>query len=178
MRVQHTTLAGVLLFLPTIHRDDRGLVTRTFDAAVARSHGLDPRAFVQDVQSRSTLAVLRGLHGGGGEGRLVRCARGAVHDVVVDARRGSPTFGRHESFRLDDEEFAHLFVPPGMLHGFQVLSEIADVCFRFDRAQQPRDVIAVRYDDPDLNIDWPLPVGALSARDAAAGSWADATRPS
>ncbi|HWE92069.1 MAG TPA: dTDP-4-dehydrorhamnose 3,5-epimerase [Pseudonocardiaceae bacterium] len=178
MRVRHTTLTGVLLFVPTVHRDDRGLFTRTFDATVARSHGLDPHSFVQDSQSRSTLGVLRGLHGrsGTGEGKLVRCAHGAVHDVVVDARPGSPTFGRHEAFRLDDEDFAHLYVPPGMLHGFQACSEIADVCYRIDRPHDPRADIAVRYDDPDLAIDWPLPVRGLSTRDAAAGSWAEARR--
>jgi dTDP-4-dehydrorhamnose 3,5-epimerase len=172
--VRTTSLPGVMVFVPTPHRDDRGLFTRTFDAGVAAAHGVDARSFLQDSQSRSRRGVLRGLHGraGAGEAKLVRCSRGAVHDVVVDARPGSPTFGRHEAFRLDDERFWQLFVPPGFLHGFQVLTGDADVCYRIDRAHDPADDVAVRYDDPDLAIEWPSPVTGISARDAAAGSWA------
>ena len=105
MQVRTTSLAGVLVFVPSPHRDHRGFFTRTFDAGVAAEHGIVPAAFVQDSQSRSGLGTLRGLHtrAGRGEAKLVRCARGAIHDVVVDARPGSPTFGRHEAFRLDDE---------------------------------------------------------------------------
>jgi dTDP-4-dehydrorhamnose 3,5-epimerase len=178
MDVRTTSLTGVLVFVPTPHHDDRGVFTRTFDATVAATYGVDARAFVQDSQSRSRQAVLRGLHGRAGEGeaKLVRCARGAVHDVVVDARPASPTFGRHESFRLDDEQFWHLYVPAGLLHGFQVLTAEADVCYRIDRAHDPAEDRAVRYDDPDLAISWPLPVSRMSARDAAAGSWADLRR--
>ncbi|MFL6143618.1 MAG: dTDP-4-dehydrorhamnose 3,5-epimerase family protein [Labedaea sp.] len=178
MRVEQTGLDGALLFVPTPHRDDRGLFTRTFDAAVARAAGLDPNAFVQDSQSRSRQGTIRGLHGraGHGEAKLVRCARGAVHDVLVDARPGSPTFGKHIAVRLDDENFSHLYVPPGLLHGFQALTEQADVCYRIDREHDPGEDLAVRHDDPELAIGWPLPVTAISGRDAAAGSWADLTR--
>ncbi|MGH3694127.1 MAG: dTDP-4-dehydrorhamnose 3,5-epimerase family protein [Pseudonocardiaceae bacterium] len=174
MQILPTELPGVLLLRPEPHRDERGLFTRTFDAAVARRAGLDPSAFVQDSQSRSRLGVLRGLHGraGAGEAKLVRCAHGAVHDVLVDARPDSPTFGQHRAFRLDDVDFAHLYVPTGLLHGFQVLTETADVCYRIDRQHDPAEDLAVRYDDPDLAIAWPLPVSMISARDGAAGSWA------
>lgn len=174
MDVLTTSLADVLLFVPSPHRDGRGLFTRTFDAEVASAHGLDPAAFVQDSQSRSGRGVLRGLHGraGRGEAKLVRCSRGAVHDVVVDARPGSPTFGRSEAFRLDDDRFLTLFVPPGFLHGFQVVAADADVCYRIDRPHDPSEDLSVRYDDPDLGIAWPLPAAEVSARDAAAGSWA------
>ena len=173
MEVRETTLAGVLLLVPRPHHDSRGLFTRTFDAVVAAEHGIDPNSFVQDSQSRSHRGVLRGLHGrsGRGEAKLVRCAHGAVADVIVDARPESPTFGRHEMFRLDDETFTHLFVPPGMLHGFQSLTPVADVCYRIDRPHDPAEDIAVRYDDPELAIDWPLPVSDISARDLAAGPW-------
>ena len=172
MRVVETDLADVLLLLPTPHRDERGLFTRTFDTAIGAEHGLP--AFIQDSQSRSGRGVLRGLHGrsGRGEAKLVRCAHGAVHDVLVDIRRDSPTYGRQAAFRLDDVDFAHLYVPPGFLHGFQALTEIADVCYRIDAPHDPAEDIAVRYDDPDLAIDWPLPVSAISDRDAAAGSFA------
>lgn len=175
MDVRTTSLAGVMIFVPVPYRDGRGLFTRTFDAAVAAGHGIDPASFVQDSQSRSRRGVLRGMHGrcGRGEAKLVRCSRGAVHDVLVDARPGSPTFGRQEAFRLDDDRFWQLFVPPGFLHGFQVVTADADVCYRIDRPHDPAEEVAVRYDDPDLTIAWPLPVTEVSARDAAAGSWAD-----
>lgn len=174
MQISETSLEGVLLFLPSPHRDERGLFTRTFDAVIACEAGLDPASFVQDSQSRSHRGVLRGLHGrcGRGESKLVRCAHGAVHDVLVDARPGSATFGAHEAFRLDDTDFAHLYVPAGLLHGFQALTEVADVCYRIDREHDPAEDLGVRYDDPDLRIRWPLPVSAISARDAAAPSFA------
>ncbi|AOS65906.1 dTDP-4-dehydrorhamnose 3,5-epimerase family protein [Actinoalloteichus hymeniacidonis] len=175
MRVVHSELDGVLLFVPQPSHDRRGLFTRTFDATIAAEHGIDATAFRQDSQSRSQRGVLRGLHGraGRGESKLVRCAHGAVHDVVIDARPGSATFGAQASFRLDDRDFAHLFVPAGFLHGFQVLTEQADVCYRIDVEHDPTQDLAVRYDDPTLAIEWPLPVSVLSDRDAGAGSWTD-----
>jgi dTDP-4-dehydrorhamnose 3,5-epimerase len=162
-----------MVFVPTPHHDSRGFFTRTFDAAVASRHGIDPASFAQDSQSRSRRGVVRGMHGrsGQGEAKLVRCAHGAVHDVVVDARPGSPTFGCHEAFRLDDDQFWHLYLPPGLLHGFQALTDDADVCYRIDRPHDPSEDLAVRHDDPDLAITWPLPVSGLSDRDDAAGTW-------
>ena len=144
---------------------------RSSDLAQARELGLPE--FVQDSQSRSRLGTIRGLHGrsGAGEAKLVRCARGAVHDVLVDARPDSPMFGRHEVFRLDDESFDQLFVPPGLLHGFQAITELADVCYRIDSPHDPAEDLAVRFDDADLDIHWPLPVTSVSGRDRAAGSW-------
>lgn len=177
MRVETTPLDDVLVFRPSPHRDDRGFFSRTFDAEVAAAHGLDPGAFVQDSQSRSEHGTLRGLHGRGGEGeaKLVRCARGAILDVIVDARPTSPTFGRHGAFRLDDEDLRVLYVPRGFLHGFQVLSDLADICYRIDRPHDPSEDLSVRYDDPDLAIAWPMAAGVLSARDREAGSWRDLT---
>jgi len=174
MQVLRTTLDGVLVFVPEPHHDARGFFTRTFDAATAAAHGVDGASFGQDSQSRSFRGVIRGIHGrvGRGEAKLVRCARGAILDVVVDARPSSPTFGRHETFRLDDERFWHLFIPPGMLHGYQVLSDSADVCYRIDRPHDPTEDVSVRYDDPDLAIAWPDPVTTVSSRDLGAGSWA------
>lgn len=157
---------------PTPHHDDRGFFTRTFDVEVARRRGIGE--FLRDSQSRSRLGTLRGLHGRGGAGecKLVRCAHGAVHDVLVDARPGSPTFGRHQAFLLD-VTFDHLYVPAGLLHGFQALTEPSDVCYRIDRPHDPTEDLAVRSDDPDLGVEWPLPVAAISSRDSSAGSWRD-----
>jgi dTDP-4-dehydrorhamnose 3,5-epimerase len=171
VQAHQASLAGVLVFRPTPHHDDRGLFTRTFDLAAAGEHGLPE--FIQDSQSRSRRGTVRGMHGrsGAGEAKLVRCARGAVLDVLVDARPESPTFGRHEAFRLDDVTFDNLYVPPGLLHGFQALTEQADVCYRIDRAHDPAQDLAVRYNDPELAIEWPLPVAAISQRDLTAGSW-------
>lgn len=175
MRVETTRLRDALVFRPVPHRDDRGFFSRTFDAEVGAAHGIGSAAFVQDSQSRSRGGTLRGLHGrsGRGEAKLVRCARGAILDVIVDARPGSPTFGRHQGFRLDDEDLCSLYVPPGFLHGFQVLSEVADICYRIDRPHDPSEDLSVRYDDPELAIRWPLPAGVLSERDRSAGSWRD-----
>jgi dTDP-4-dehydrorhamnose 3,5-epimerase len=175
VQVLTTSLEGVLVFVPTPDLDGRGFFTRTFDAAIAAGHGVTVSPDAQDSQSRSHDGVVRGMHGrsGLGEAKLVRVARGAVHDVVVDARPGSPTFGQHATFLLDDVSFRHLYLPPGMLHGLQVLTELADVCYRINRPHDPSEDIRVRYDDPDLGIEWPKPVTETSARDAAAGSWAD-----
>jgi dTDP-4-dehydrorhamnose 3,5-epimerase len=177
MHVETTELRDVLLFRPSPHHDERGFFTRTFDAEVAAAHGLDPASFVQDSQSRSTYGTLRGLHGrsGDGEAKLVRCARGAILDVVVDARPGSPTFGQHQAFRLDDQDFWMLYVPRGFLHGFQVLTDVVDICYRIDRPHDATEDVSVRYDDPDLDVAWPLPVDTLSPRDRSAGSWRDLT---
>ncbi|MCW2811996.1 MAG: dTDP-4-dehydrorhamnose 3,5-epimerase [Friedmanniella sp.] len=168
-----TPLAGLVVFRPQVHYDDRGFFTRTFDAAGAAEAGVDPAWFVQDSQSRSRRGVVRAFHGrgGAGEGKLVRCARGAVWDTVVDIRPDSPTFSEAYSIRLDDETFDHLFVPPGFLHGYQVVSELADVCYRITREHDPSEDLAVHYADPDLAVAWPEPVTAVSARDQAAGSW-------
>lgn len=180
MRIEATELADVVVLVPTPFHDDRGLFTRTFDAEIFDAHIGAPTSasFVQDSQSRSTQGVVRGMHGRGGDGeaKLVRCAHGAVHDVLVDIRPGSPTFGRHQAFLLDDIGFRHLYVPAGFLHGFQALSPVADVCYRIDRPHDPDEDLAVAYDDPDLAIEWPQPVTLTSARDAAAGSWATLLR--
>lgn len=185
MRIETTPLRDVLLFVPTPHHDDRGFFTRTFDtdifdAAVAEHTALPTRSsdFRQDSQSRSAHGVLRGLHGRGGRGeaKLVRCARGAVQDVLVDNRSGSETFGQWSAFRLDDVTCAHLFVPPGFLHGFLTLSDTADVCYRIDRPHDPTEDIAVRWDDADLAVAWEATPTVVSARDSAARSWRDIPR--
>ena len=173
MEVRETGIDGVLMFVPRPYRDDRGLFTRTFDTAVGARHGVVFGEHAQDSQSRSATGVLRGLHGrlGDGESKLVRVSAGAVLDVVVDARPGSPTFGRHVSAVLDDHDFIALWVPAGCLNGFQVLRGPADLQYRIDRPHDPSEDVAVRYDDPDLGIAWRPGEPVLSQRDLAAGSW-------
>lgn len=177
VRIENTDLADVLVLVPEPHRDDRGLFTRTFDTEIFDAAVGVPGAsatFTQDSQSRSYGGVIRGMHGrsGRGEAKLVRCAHGAIHDVLVDIRPNSATFGRQQAFRLDDNDFRHLYVPPGFLHGFQALSEVADVCYRIDRPHEPTEDIGVRFDDADLAIAWPAAVTTVSSRDAGADSWA------
>lgn len=180
MRIEQTELAGVLQLIVQPHRDDRGLFTRTFDARLFDEHmgGDVSSTFVQDSQSRSVQGVLRGLHGrsGNGEAKLVRCAHGAVFDVVIDIRRESPTFGMQQHFILDDNAFRHLYIPPGFLHGFQALTPLADVCYRIDRPHDSAEDISVNPLDSDLAVGWPEPVSLISERDASAGSWQELLR--
>lgn len=180
MRVEPSDIEGLVLFVPTPFRDERGLFTRTFDTRIfdgaLAGSGTSSSMFTQDSQSRSIEGTIRGMHGrlGRGEAKLVRCAHGAVLDVVVDARPDSRTFGEVRSFILDDDTFAHLFIPPGFLHGFQALTETADVCYRIDRPHDPTEDIGVAFDDRTLAIEWPLEPTAISDRDRTAGTWTDA----
>ena len=169
---------GALLFRPEPHVDERGFFCRTFDADVVRGAGLDPAAFVQHSLSRSARGVVRGLHvrRGDGEAKLVRCSSGAVFDVVVDLRPASPTYRNWESFDLRDDEQVTLYVPAGCAHGFQALTEIADVAYLIDRAHDPSEDVSIAFDDPDLAIPWPLPVTTMSSRDRLAPPLADAAR--
>ena len=163
-------IAGALLFSPVPHTDERGFFSRTFDAQVARDAGVDPASFVQDSQSRSVRGVVRGLHvrGGAGEAKLVRCSYGAIFDVIVDLRAGSPTYLSWESFELRDTEQVSIYVPAGCAHGFQARTEPADVAYRIDRPHDPAEDISIAFDDPELAIPWPLPVTVMSPRDQAA----------
>jgi dTDP-4-dehydrorhamnose 3,5-epimerase len=151
-------ISGALLFKPTPHIDERGFFSRTFDVDVMRAAGIDSGAFVQDSVSRSAFGVVRGLHvrSGAGEAKLVRCSYGAIFDVVVDLRPDSPTVGNWESFDLRDTPQISLYVPAGCAHGFQALTDPADVSYRIDRAHDPAEDVSIAFDDPELAIPWPL----------------------
>jgi len=166
-----------MLFRPTPHVDERGFFSRTFDRDVMRSAGIDPDAFAQDSLSRSRRGVIRGMHvrRGAGEAKLVRCSYGAIFDVIVDLRPGSPTYRNWESFELRDDEQVSLYVPAGCAHGFQALTDPSDVSYRIDRPHDPSEDVSIAFDDPDLAIPWPLPVTVMSGRDQAALSLATAT---
>jgi dTDP-4-dehydrorhamnose 3,5-epimerase len=160
-------IAGALLFRSSPHVDERGFFCRTFDASVMLATGIDPNGFVEDSVSRSAQGVLRGLHlrRGRGEAKLVRCSYGVIFDVIVDLRPSSPTFRNWESFILQDDEQASLYVPAGCAHGFQALTDPADVSYRIDREHDPSEDVTIAYDDPELGIPWPLPVTMMSPRD-------------
>jgi dTDP-4-dehydrorhamnose 3,5-epimerase len=171
-------IVGALRLCPTPHVDERGFFCRTFDADVLRSAGLDPAAFIQHSLSRSVRGVVRGLHvrRGNGEAKLVRCSYGAVFDVVVDLRPASPTYRNWESFELRDDSQETLYVPAGCAHGFQALTQTADVSYMIDRAHDPAEDVSIAFDDPGLAIPWPLPVTIMSSRDRLAPSLTEAAR--
>ena len=169
---------GALLFVPAPHVDERGFFSRTFDRDVVSSAGIDPDGFAQDSLSRSVRGVVRGLHvrSGDGEAKLVRCSYGAIFDVIVDLRPASPTYRNWESFELRDSEQVSLYVPAGCAHGFQALTEPADVSYRIDQPHDPSEDVSIAYDDPELAIPWPLTVTTRLARDQLAPSLAAAIK--
>jgi dTDP-4-dehydrorhamnose 3,5-epimerase len=175
MRTLQTSLAGVLAIEPAVHGDHRGFFAETFRDDAWRDVGID-MTFVQDNHSRSRRGTLRGMHfqTAPGQAKLIRCARGAIFDVVVDLRRGSPTFGRWEGFTLDDESMRQLFVPIGFAHGFCVTSEVADVVYKCSSYYDAATESGIAYDDPAIGIEWPLGVEPIvSERDASAPRLAD-----
>jgi dTDP-4-dehydrorhamnose 3,5-epimerase len=151
-----TRLPGPVLIQPLVHGDQRGFFQETYRRNAYTELGIHEK-FVQDNHARSRLGVVRGMHFQVGEGqaKLVRCARGSILDVVVDLRRGSPTFGRWESFELDDENLRQLYIPAGFAHGYCVTSEEADVIYKGSAYYDASIERGFRYDDPDVGIDWP-----------------------
>lgn len=169
-----TAVSGAYLFEPDPHEDDRGFFSRTFDADLVRSVGIDPNSFVQDSLSRSHQGVLRGMHvrAGRGEAKLVRCSYGAVFDVIVDLRPNSGSYLGQAHVELSGDTQRSLYVPAGCAHGLQALTEPADVSYRIDRPHDPAEDVAIAADDVDLGIPWPFPATAVSERDRRAPSLA------
>jgi dTDP-4-dehydrorhamnose 3,5-epimerase len=169
-------IEGAYLFEPTPHADDRGFFSRTFDKDVVRSVGIDPDGFVQDSLSRSRFGVLRGMHlrSGLGEAKMVRCSYGRVFDVVVDLRPDSPTYRNQKHLELSGDAQLTLYVPAGCAHGFQALTDPADVSYRIDRAHDPAEDVTIAFDDEELAIPWPLPPLHMSERDRRAPSLREA----
>ena len=166
MKVIATELPGVLLVEPNVFGDVRGFFMETWQAARYRDAGL-PERFVQDNHSRSRRGVLRGLHYQlvQPQGKLVWVTRGAVFDVAVDVRRGSPAFGRWFGCVLDDVDHRQLYIPPGFAHGFCVLSEEADFFYKCTDYYHPASERGIAWNDPEIGIDWPLQEVALSGKD-------------
>jgi dTDP-4-dehydrorhamnose 3,5-epimerase len=178
MKATATAIADVLVLEPRVFGDSRGFFLESFnqqrfDEAVGR-----PVGFVQDNHSRSVRGVLRGLHYQlhKPQGKLVRVVRGAVFDVAVDIRRASPTFGRWVGVELTEDNHRQLWVPPGLAHGFVVTSESADFLYKTTEFYAPEHERAIRWDDPDIGIEWPDLGMALmlSAKDAAASAFESA----
>jgi dTDP-4-dehydrorhamnose 3,5-epimerase len=164
-----TELEGLVLLETDAVSDQRGFLTETYREDELRRHGIDCE-FVQDNQSRSLKATLRGIHfqTSPGQAKLVRCARGRILDVAVDLRRQSPTFGRWEGHELSDENLRQLFLPVGFGHAFLVLGDEADVIYRLSSYFDPETEAGVAWDDPDLNVEWPAMSYLVSERDREA----------
>lgn len=166
MRFLETEISGVVAVEPLVHSDGRGFFLETYHEPRYREHGI-PERFVQDNHSRSAGGILRGLHAQSpnAQGKLIRCIEGSIWDVAVDVRLGSPTFGRHVAAELSAENFRQLYVPPGLLHGFCVTSEVAQVEYKCTAVYDPAADFSVRWDDPELEIPWPVADPILSDKD-------------
>jgi dTDP-4-dehydrorhamnose 3,5-epimerase len=164
-----TAIPGVVTVEPTVHRDERGFFVETYHEPRYRDNGI-PDHFVQDNHSRSVRGILRGLHAQSPnpQGKLVRCIEGAIWDVAIDARKGSPAYGKHVGCELTDQNFRQIYVPPGLLHGFCVLSDTAQVEYKCSAVYDPRAEFSVRWNDPELAIPWPIEDPTLSDKDRQA----------
>ena len=175
LRFIETELAGVVLVEPQVHADERGFFLETYHAEKYCDGGI-AGPFVQDNHSRSARGILRGLHGQApnSQGKLVRAVEGEVFDVAVDVRLGSPSFGRFISTVLSADNFRQIYVPPGMIHGFLVTSEFAQVEYKCTDIYRPEEDFGIRWDDPEIAIPWPLSDPILSAKDRDAPLLRDA----
>lgn len=178
MQIQTTTLSGVLLIKPRVFRDDRGFFLeswnkRAFDEAAGRSI-----EFVQDNHSRSVRGVLRGLHYQAepmAQAKLITVMRGAIFDVAVDIRPGSPTYGQWVGEVLTDESREMLWIPEGFAHGFYVLSDFADVVYKTNNYYSPQHERCIRWNDETLGVEWPLAGDPrVSGKDAEGEAFAKA----
>ena len=166
MEVITTAIPDLLILEPKYFGDDRGFFAELYQLERYRAAGIEPQ-FVQDNLSRSRHNVLRGLHvqNPHPQGKLVTVLRGAVLDVAVDVRRGSPMFGKHLAVELSDQNRRQFWIPRGFAHGFRVLSESADFLYKCDTLYSPTDELVLKWDDPVLGIDWGTSSPELSNRD-------------
>jgi dTDP-4-dehydrorhamnose 3,5-epimerase len=171
MKITPTAIADVLIIEPKVFGDSRGFFLESFNQRAFNAATGTDFNFVQDNHSRSAKNVLRGLHYqvGQPQGKLVRVVRGAVFDVAVDIRPASPTFGAWFGLELNETNHRQLWVPPGLAHGFLVLSESAEFLYKTTDYYAPEQERCIVWDDPTLGITWPLEGGSplLSAKDAA-----------
>ena len=178
MTIEQTPLKDCFIIHDKVHGDARGYFIETYNSRdFNAASGLDIE-FVQDNQSRSSKGVLRGLHmqkGAAAQAKLVRVLEGAVLDVAVDLRKGSPSFGQHVAIELTADNRKQFFVPAGFAHGFVVLSEYATFFYKVDKFYEPCNEVGIMYNDKDLNIDWQLPSSELifSEKDKTLGSFAE-----
>ncbi|MCQ2438347.1 MAG: dTDP-4-dehydrorhamnose 3,5-epimerase [Oscillospiraceae bacterium] len=170
IRVTPLEIEGLYVIEPTVHRDDRGFFVETYNEREMHEAGL-PMRFVQDNQSMSVKGVLRGLHYQlrYPQGKLVRVIRGAVFDVAVDLRPGSATYGAWHGELLSAENFRQFYIPEGFAHGFLVLSEEAEFCYKCTDFYHPNDEAGLAWNDPAIGVEWPGVVGEYRGTPSAEG---------
>ena len=170
MNVIKTKLQDCVIIEPKVFGDERGFFLETYQAERYADLAGITSSFVQDNHSRSSRGVLRGLHfqKTKPQGKLVRVAKGEVYDVAADIRQGSPTFGQWEGVILSEENKTQLWIPPGFAHGFVVLSDTADFEYKCTDYYDPSDEGSILWNDPELNILWPIDNPILSEKDANA----------
>lgn len=175
MKFIESPLPGVILIEPKVFADERGFFMETYHLARFREAGIHA-TFVQDNHSQSKRGVLRGLHyqEPHAQGKLVRCTRGALFDVAVDIRRGSPNFGKWYSVEISEENKRMLWVPPGFAHGFCAISETADLVYKCTELYDSKSDRSILWNDPDIGISWPFADPLLSPKDAVAPRLRDA----
>lgn len=167
MKTEYPDIPGVVLIDLDVHRDERGFFVETYHAERYAEAGIE-EAFVQDNRSQSARGVLRGLHYQyrRPQGHLVTVTRGEIYDVGLDLRRGSPAFGRWFGTRLSARSARQLYLPPGVAHGFCVLSEVAEISYKCTDYYDPEGEAGVLWCDPDVGIPWPVDEPQISERDA------------
>ncbi len=168
-------LDGLVLVEPKVFRDERGFFVETYqkERYAKLGIGID---FVQDNHSYSKRGVIRGMHFQKGQGKLVSCLKGRIFDVAVDIRSDSQSFGKWEGFVLDGEKHHQLYIPDGFAHGFAVLSDEAHVCYKLTQMYDSKKEGGFRFDDPMINIKWPIQQPILSLRDQTASSFQEVIR--
>ena len=169
IRIRQTGIPGLVVIEPTVHRDERGFFAEVYNQRDFQEAGITAH-FVQDNVSRSQKGVLRGLHFQKQypQAKLVRAARGCVFDVAVDLRKGSASFGRWHGEILSEENFRQMYVPEGFAHGYLVLSDEAEFCYKVNDFYHPGDEGGLAFNDPDIGIIWPQLVGDYPGRPLAA----------
>lgn len=175
--VETCEIEGLKIITPEVHGDARGYFIETYNYNDFAAAGIDCQ-FVQDNQSASRKGVLRGLHFqiNHPQDKLVRAIKGEVFDVVVDLRKGSPTFGKWHGVILSEENKKQFFVPKGFAHGYFVLSDYAEFCYKVTDFYHPNDEDGLMYNDPAIGVEWPVPEGMeliLSEKDTKYGSFAE-----
>ena len=166
MNILQTSIHSLLVIEPRVFGDSRGFFLETFQSRRYHEIGV-PTDFVQDNHSRSVKGVLRGLHfqRNHPQGKLVYVVRGAVFDVAVDVRKDSPTFGQWYGVTLSDENHRQFYLPPGMAHGFCVLTDKADFVYKCTDYYHPEDEGGIIWNDPDIGIEWPITDPIISDKD-------------
>ncbi len=170
IKVTKCDIDGLVVIEPTVHGDERGYFMETYSQRDMAEAGLN-MVFVQDNQSRSAKGVLRGLHFQKNypQGKLVRVIKGKVFDVAVDLRKGSKTYGKWYGVELSEENKKQFYIPEGFAHGFLVLSDVAEFCYKCTDFYHPNDEGGLAWNDPDINIKWPEVVGEYGGSASAEG---------